>query len=69
MYQGNKPNSLVFFGFYHNDKINFNKLDETFSNPFHWACYSAAYECVDFLLEKKQILINIQSVMDLHPNI
>ena len=58
--QGNKPNSLVFFDFYHKDKINFNKLDEKFSNPLHWACYSAAYECVTFLLEKKQVLINIQ---------
>ena len=57
--QGNKPNSLVYFDYYHKNKIDLNELDERKSNTLHWACYSSSYECVEFLLEKG-VSINTQ---------
>ena len=50
--QGNQPKSLVFFNYYYESQFNFNKLDYKKSTPLHWACFSKAYECVDFLLNK-----------------
>ena len=50
--QGNQPKSLVFFNYYYENEMDFNKLDVKKSTPFHWACFSRVYECVDFLLNK-----------------
>ena len=50
--QGNKPNSLVYFNYYYESKMNFEKLDSKYSTPLHWACYMGSYECVEFLLNK-----------------
>ena len=50
--QGNQPKSLVFFNYYYENQIDFNKLDIKESTPLHWACFSKSYECVDFLLNK-----------------
>ena len=33
--QGNKPNSLVYFDYYHKNKIDLNELDERKSNTLH----------------------------------
>ena len=57
--QGNKPNSLVYFDYYHKGKFNFNQPDSKKSTPLHWATFMSAYECVLFLLNKK-VKINIQ---------
>ena len=50
--QGNKPNSLVYFNYYHSAKINLERLDNRKSTALHWACYSKSYECVEFLLNQ-----------------
>ena len=55
--QGNKPNSLVYFNYYYDYKMDSEK--DKVTTPLHWACYSASYECVEFLLTKN-VRINIQ---------
>ena len=57
--QGNKPNSLVYFDFYYDFKMDAQNINDKITTPLHWACYSSSYECVEFLLNK-DVKINIQ---------
>lgn len=57
--QGNRPNSLAYFYYYHRKKINFELKDKGGSTPLHWACYSKALEAVNYLLSWG-IKVNIQ---------
>jgi len=46
--QGDSPNSLIFFKEKYN--MNIQSVDEIYSTPLHWACYSGSKFCIDFLL-------------------
>ena len=59
--QGNKPNSLVYFDNCCKTKFHFNEIDSRKSTPLHWACFMSAFECINFLLNKK-VGINIKDV-------
>ena len=59
--QGNKPNVLVYFCSNYESKINLNQKDKKGLSLLHWACYSTAYECVEFLLNKN-VGINDQDI-------
>ena len=48
--QGNKPNSLTYFKYFHEKEINLENKDSAESTPLHWACYSSAIEAVNYLL-------------------
>jgi len=59
--QGNKPNCLLFYDLKY--KFDFNFPDKRFTTPLHWACFSSSYECVNFLLQRKNdININAQDI-------
>ena len=57
--QGNKPNSLLYYDLRYN--FDYNILDKRNSTPLHWACFSSAYECVNFLMEKN-VNLNSQDI-------
>lgn len=57
--QGNNPNCLLYYSLKYN--FDFNLPDKRNSTPLHWACYSSAYECVNFLLNKN-VDINTQDI-------
>ncbi len=59
--QGNKPNSLVYFDNCCKTKFYFNEIDSKKSTPLHWACFMSAFECINFLLNKK-VGINIKDI-------
>ena len=57
--QGNNPNCLLYYSLKYN--FDFNQPDKRNSTPLHWACYSSAYECVNFLLQKN-VDLNTQDI-------
>ena len=57
--QGNNPNCLLYYSLKYD--FDFNLPDKRNSTPLHWACYSSAYECVNFLLQKN-VNLNTQDI-------
>ena len=57
--QGNKPNCLLYFSLYYN--FDYNSIDKRNTTPLHWACFSSAYECVEYLIFKN-VDLNAQDI-------
>ena len=58
--QGNKPNCLLYYDINYN--FDFDLPDKRNSAPLHWACFSSAYESVNFLIQRKNINLNSQDI-------
>lgn len=65
--QGNRPNSLCYFYYFHKNEIEMEMRDLGGTTPLHWACYSSSAEALTYLLQWGVGGINKQDNLGLTP--